>query len=40
MGWRKYARKPPHLRYRGVFLIATEGHRTEPIYFQMFSYER
>jgi len=35
-GRRTFRRRPPFRSYRKLFLIATEGARTEPIYFGMF----
>jgi len=34
---RSFKRRAPYLSYRKLFLIATEGARTEPIYFDMFN---
>jgi len=34
---RTFRRRAPFLSYRKLFLIATEGARTEPIYFDMFN---
>ena len=34
---RPFKRRAPYLSYRKLFLIATEGARTEPIYFDMFN---
>jgi len=34
---RPFKRRAPFLSYRKLFLIATEGARTEPIYFDMFN---
>ena len=39
-GRRTFRRRPPFLPYRKLFLIATEGARTEPIYFGMFNSPR
>ncbi|MCK5485614.1 MAG: RloB domain-containing protein [Desulfobacterales bacterium] len=37
MGRRTFRRRPPFLPYRKLFLIATEGAKTEPIYFGIFN---
>ncbi len=34
---RSFKRRAPSLSYRKLFLIATEGARTEPVYFEMFN---
>jgi hypothetical protein len=37
MGRRTFRRRPPFLPYRKLFLISTEGAKTEPIYFGIFN---
>jgi len=37
---RKFRRPTPYLSYRKLFLIATEGAKTEPIYFRIFNSPR
>jgi hypothetical protein len=34
---RSFKRRAPYLSYRKLFLFATEGARTEPVYFEMFN---
>lgn len=34
---RSFSRRKPELNYRKLFLIATEGKKTEPIYFRIFN---
>jgi hypothetical protein len=37
---RRFQRRPPDLDYRKLFLIATEGAKTEPVYFNMFNSQK
>ena len=40
MALQKYARIAPQLPYRSILIIATEGEKTEPLYFRLFRNNR